>query len=124
MKKSTLSLSILIASGISQSGLAQVSSEEDLFSLYGDEDFISIATGRRQLLSEAPSVASVITAADIVGTGASTLDQALEMIPGLHVSVKAAGYNPIYSIRGIHSEFNPQVLVLINGRLQQHVVKR
>jgi len=89
--------------------------EEGLLSLYGDENFVSIATGRKQLISRAPAVASVITAKDIREMGAKDLDEVLEAVPGLHVSVKAGGYNPIYTIRGIHSEFNPQVLVLING---------
>ncbi|MDG2472091.1 MAG: TonB-dependent receptor, partial [Pseudomonadales bacterium] len=63
----------------------------------------------------APSVASVITAKDIKLSGAKTLDQALEMVPGLHVSASWNRQDAIYSIRGIHTGQNPQVLLLIDG---------
>lgn len=89
--------------------------EEALTRAFGDEDFITIATGKQQLISQAPAVASVITADDIRRMGATDLDQVLETVPGLHVSVAPRGYSPIYSIRGIYSENNPQVLILING---------
>lgn len=88
---------------------------EELAYLYGDDDFVSIATGHKQLIAKAPAVASVITAQDIKAMGATDLDQVLETVPGLHVSVAASAYNPIYTIRGIHSGRNPETLVLING---------
>jgi len=95
---------------------AQVLDEEEELTLaFGDKDFISIATGRSQPIARAPAVASVITPDDIKLMGATDLDQILETVPGLHVSYAGGGLQPIYVIRGIHSEFNPQVLVLING---------
>lgn len=94
--------------------IAQSSEEEALARAFGDEDFISIATGSRQLISLAPAVATVITAEDIKATGATDLDQVLESVPGLHVSNAPRAYSPLYTIRGIYSESNPQVLVLIN----------
>lgn len=94
--------------------IAQPSEEEALARAFGDEDFISIATGSRQLISLAPAVASVITAEDIRASGATDLDQVLESVPGLHVSNSPRAYSPLYTIRGIYSESNPQVLVLIN----------
>jgi iron complex outermembrane receptor protein len=100
---------------ISSAAGAFEAGEEDLLSLYGDEDFVSIATGRKQLLSKAPAVASVITAKQIRDMGAKDIDQVLESVAGLHVSRRSAAYNPKYLIRGIHSDFNAQVLLLING---------
>jgi len=94
---------------------AQILEEDELLLSYGDDDFVSIATGRKQAISKAPAVASVITSETIQEVGARDLDEVLELVPGLHVSYRGAGYNPIYSIRGIHSDFNPQVLVLLNG---------
>ena len=76
---------------------------------------ISIATGMQQSIAKAPAVASIITAEAIETMGAIDLDEVLENIPGLHVNRNSAGYNPIYTFRGIHSTYNPQVLVLING---------
>jgi outer membrane receptor protein involved in Fe transport len=76
---------------------------------------VTIATGKEQTTDRAPSVTSVITAQDIEATGATDLDEALEMVPGLHVARHNFAYMPIYTIRGIHSNFNPQVLMLVNG---------
>ncbi len=114
MKKSIFLLASLIVAGSSNLRAVE-GSEENLFSLYGDEDFVSIATGRKQLLSKAPAVASVITAADIKKMGAKDIEQALESVAGLHVSRRSSAYNPVFLMRGIHSDFNTQVLMLING---------
>ncbi|MBV1930061.1 MAG: TonB-dependent receptor plug domain-containing protein, partial [Gammaproteobacteria bacterium] len=89
--------------------------EDDLSSFYGDEDFISIASGISQPISKAPAVASVVTAAQIKQIGALDIDDILETIPGLHVARNPIGYNPSYTFRGIHTALNPQVLMLING---------
>lgn len=96
-------------------GAAERPDEDALLELYGSERVLSIATGREQSVSRAPAVASVITAEDIARIGARDLNEVLETVPGLHVSVSPVGYNPIYTIRGIYSEFNSQVLMLING---------
>lgn len=82
---------------------------------YGGEEFVSIATGSQQLLSRAPAVASVITSEEIDRMGATDLNQVLETVPGLHVSASTTAFNPIYEIRGIHSDNNAQVLMLVNG---------
>lgn len=91
------------------------SEERDLALTFGDSETVSIATGSQQPISRAPAVASVVTAEDIKAIGATNLDQVLESIPGLHVSRSSYRFNPIYSIRGIYTDNNPQVLVLVNG---------
>ena len=107
-------LTIFCTLFISPQSFAQ--SEEEEFELaYGDESFISIATGRSQLISKAPAVASIITAEQIERSGARTLDDVLETVPGIHVSSSSTRLSPIYSIRGISTDRNPQVLVLLNG---------
>jgi|AZII01.1.fsa_nt_gi iron complex outermembrane receptor protein len=88
---------------------------EELSDIYGDEEFVSIASGVSKPISKAPSVASVITASTIKKIGAIDIDDVLETIPGLHVARNSIGYQPIYIFRGISSDFNPQVLMLING---------
>ena len=88
--------------------------EEDLAQIYGDKSFVSIATGSVQPVTRAPAIATVITAADIEAIGARTVDDALVLVPGLHVSRSTQFYNSIYSFRGIDSQFNQQVLVLVN----------
>ncbi|CAD6878459.1 TonB-dependent receptor [Methylomonas albis] len=95
-----------------------VSTEEEekaLSQIYGTEDMVSIASGYKQPISKAPSIATVITADDIKQMGATDIDEALESVPGLHVERNTIGYNPIYTFRGIYSQFNQQVLMMING---------
>jgi len=94
---------------------AQQSDEEELALAYGDKSFVTIATGNRQPIAKAPSVATVITAEDIAAIGAADLDEVLETVPGLHVARSPLGYDPIYTIRGIYTQYNPQVLMLVNG---------
>ena len=94
---------------------AQNIEEPDLALAYGDKSFVSIATGARQPISRAPSVATVITSEDIRAIGARNLEDVLETVPGIHVSRQSLGYTPIYVIRGIYTDFNSQVLILING---------
>lgn len=94
--------------------------DDDLIALYDEEELISIATGTEKQIRFAPSVATVITSEDIKRIGARTLDEALESVPGLHVSRSFNRQDAIYSFRGIHTGQNPQVLLLIDGvRLQQ-----
>ncbi len=94
---------------------AQSTEEEELALAYGDKFTVSIATGDQQTLRRAPSVASVVTAEDIEAMGATDLDQVLETVPGLHVNRSANNYSPLYVVRGVFSQFAPQVLVLQNG---------
>ena len=89
--------------------------DEMLLMLSGDEQLVSIATGAPRPVSKAPSVATVITAEDIKATGATELSEVLETVPGLHVSRNGFLWRPLYAIRGIATQFNPEVLVLLNG---------
>ncbi len=83
---------------------------------FGEEAFVSIATGSKKAIDKAPAVASVISAREIKELGARTLNEVLETVPGLHVSPSALNrMSPVYSIRGIHTGFNSQVLLLIDG---------
>jgi len=77
---------------------------------------ITTATGNSKPLDKAPATASLITAAQIEAMGARTLNDVLETVPGLHVSLSSLSrLDSILSIRGIHTGFNPHVLVLKNG---------
>lgn len=106
---------ILMLSQISV-GMAQgFQEEEDIALSYGDKSTISLVTGRQQSLRRAPAVATVITAADIAAMGATDLDEILETVPGIHVSRSANNYSPLFVIRGIYSQLNPQTLLLQNG---------
>ncbi len=89
--------------------------DDSLEDFYGDEEFVSIATGSKKLISKAPAVASVVTSSDIEEMGANTLSEVLETIPGLHVSFSSQTNAPKFKIRGISTQFNPQTLVLVDG---------
>lgn len=87
----------------------------DLLHFYEDDETVSISTGTNKPIRLAPSVATVITQEDISKLGATSLDQVLETVPGVHVSVaKNNKLNSVYSIRGVHTARNAQVLVLID----------
>jgi len=75
---------------------------------------VSIATGLEQSLAQVPAVTTVITARDIENMGARNLDEVLQGVPGLHVANNLINH-PVYTLRGISSVSNPEVLVLVNG---------
>jgi iron complex outermembrane receptor protein len=106
---------VLLALAWSGNAAAELSTEEELALVYGDRATVSLATGSSQPIARAPAVTSVITAQDIESMGATDLDQALRNVAGLHVSTSSLAMNPIYSFRGIHTRYNPQVLMLVNG---------
>jgi outer membrane receptor for ferrienterochelin and colicins len=110
-----LSSAIGQAAPLSQKMDLAQAEEQELAMAYGDKSFVTIATGSRQPIARAPSVATVITSEDISAIGAADLDEVLETVPGLHVARSPLGYNPIYTIRGIYTQYNPQVLMLVNG---------
>lgn len=89
--------------------------EEELALAFGDNATVSIATGTQLPLRRAPAVATVITAQDIKAMGATDLNDVMEAVPGVHVSRSPAFYSPLFLVRGIYSDYNPQTLMLQNG---------
>ena len=108
---------LIAASCVSAAPAQPMVDEEDLALAYGDKSFVSIATGSRQLVKKAPSAATVITAEEIASMGARTLSEALEAVPGLHVSRNSLLNNnsPTYGMRGILTSTSPHVLMMVNG---------
>ncbi len=106
---------LLTAAWATGAHAASQSEEEELALAYGDKSFVTIASGTRQPIARAPSVATVVTAEDIAAIGAADLDEVLETVPGLHVARSPINYNPVYTIRGISTQYNPQVLMLVNS---------
>lgn len=83
---------------------------------YGDEDFVSIATGTKKAIHKAPAVATVITSDDIQAMGANSIYEVLETVTGIHIYPSNLDrMKPNFSIRGIHTAENPQTLLLVNG---------
>jgi iron complex outermembrane receptor protein len=104
-------LGTCIALSLPSAALAQ---EADILDVLGSERAVMAATGYNKPVRLAPSVATVITADDIQAIGATTLDQVLETVPGIHMST-SRDITSLPIIRGIVSELNADVLVLLNG---------
>ena len=94
---------------------------DELTGLYDDEELIRIGTGTAKPIRFSPSVASVITVEDIQRSGARTLAEVLDTVPGIHVSDSLLFDDDLISIRGVHTSNNPQVLVLIDGVEVRHL---
>lgn len=90
-------------------------------SMYGAQEFISIATGTKKSTREAPAVVTVIDREQIENSSAQTLEEVLEKVAGIHISYAQAGYTPVYSIRGISGDFNQQALTMINDVPMTHI---
>jgi iron complex outermembrane receptor protein len=104
--------------GASAQGARAAATDDEELALamvYGDKSTISLATGSPQPLRRAPAVATVITAEDIAAMGAADLDEVLATVPGLHIARSNQANSPLYVVRGIFSELNPQTLMLQNG---------
>ena len=108
-----------LVAGVSlASGAANLPGDEDELALvYGDRSMVSIATGTRQPLRQAPAVATVITADEIAAMGATEFDEVLEAVPALHVGRLAVVGAPIHALRGVYSSGSnsPHMLLLRNG---------
>src|SRR5690606_34297740 len=111
-------LSLLVSAAVSAQS-ANETTPNDIYNLslaeLGQVE-ISIATGNSTPLDKAPATASVIYAAEIEAMGARTLNDVLETVPGLHVSLSTLRrLVSVYAIRRIHTGFSPQVLLLVTG---------
>lgn len=108
-------LSTLLAASLAATADA---GEDDLLGLPFEELArlqVTIATGTPRELATAPAAATVITLRELEAIGARDIGDALEAVPGLHVSNGSVQYGPRYFIRGITSSYNPHTLVLVNG---------
>jgi outer membrane receptor protein involved in Fe transport len=124
MNEGKFLLSLSITTIITFSQISYVQSSDDVFDPIAEQlsieeiynlPIIDIATGYAVPLEKAPSVATVITAKDIKAMGALTLDEVLEAVPGMHVQPSGLSASNVFSIRGIYTSRNPQVLILLNG---------
>ncbi|MFC1748916.1 TonB-dependent receptor plug domain-containing protein [Pseudomonadota bacterium] len=101
-----------------------MSYEEDsdaLSSLY-EESFLITATGYAKPERIAPAVATIIDANEIKAMGATDLGQVLESVAGVHIYPSFDLMAEGYSIRGIHTKKNSQVLLLRNGIRVKNII--
>ncbi len=81
---------------------------------FNQQRMMSIAAGHPTPENISPGVTSVITSEDIDRIGARRVTDVLEYLPGVHVGRARTGFNVI-GFRGVYSEGNQQVLVMVNG---------
>ncbi len=96
--------------------------EEDVTQIHPSPSTIGIATGHAMPLNLAPAVATVITAEDLDSIGATTLSDALALVPGVSVLSRRQGDHFIF--RGVRSDsnFNPDWLLMVDGVPQSDVL--
>lgn len=83
---------------------------EDLSSVYGGTEVISLATGYERALFDAPVTASIISREEIEHSGARSLAELLERVPGYYLTSNDARSTQI-TVRGL----TQRVLILINN---------
>jgi outer membrane receptor for ferrienterochelin and colicins len=101
-------------------GFFQDFQELDLETLLSFSDItLSVATRSEQPPEEAPGAVSIITGDDIRAMGARTLEEALEAVPGVDVTIDALG-RPRITMRGLPSGgtggASENVVILMNGQ--------
>ena len=75
-----------------------------------------LSTGMPMKQRFVPSITSILTSEEIVKSGARTLHEVLEQVPGLHIYPSDLDLmSEKISIRGIQTGFSPQVLFLMDG---------
>jgi outer membrane receptor protein involved in Fe transport len=100
-------------------GFFQDFEELDLETLLAFSDItVSVATRVEQAPEEAPGATSIVTGDDIRAMGARTLEEALQAVPGVDVTLDALG-RPRITMRGLPSGrtggASENVLILMNG---------
>ncbi|MCV6638340.1 TonB-dependent receptor [Candidatus Albibeggiatoa sp. nov. NOAA] len=76
---------------------------------------VTVATGTEQTVTRAPASTTVITAQDIEMMGAHNLDEVLESVPGIHISLSELRFAPLYNVRGMFSSNNYEILMMVDG---------
>lgn len=74
----------------------------------------TLASATPHPVSEAASNVTVITADEIAAMGANTVEEALESVPGLHLSNTATHLSK-FVFRGVSTTYTSQVLLMVNG---------
>jgi iron complex outermembrane receptor protein len=114
---------VILAACLGLNAPAQAETELDRLLALSMEDLLSlkvrISTSTEQTLSKAPSVVSVITAADIRATGATNLAEILQSVPGIYVRANLFAFRPQVTFRGAAGT---HTLLMLNGEPMRDLV--
>jgi len=110
-------LDALMGLEIEQLGEVEVKLDDvfDIFDGLVKPQNVKVASGIQQSTATAPASTTVITSQDIEATGARNLEEILEAVPGMHVSLSEYRFAPLYDVRGMHSSTNNEILMMVNG---------
>lgn len=86
-----------------------------LHDLMAVEVEITSVARREQSVKDAAAAIFVLSNADIVRTGATTIPDLLRYVPGVHVG-KVNGHSAAVSVRGLSGRLSNKLLVMIDGR--------
>lgn len=90
---------------------------EELLSSDLEDIAVWVASKRKEKLSQAPGIISVITAKDIQSYGANNLQDLFLRLPNVYVWGSGLARDNVVSIRGqVQTHLDNHVLVLLNGR--------
>jgi outer membrane receptor protein involved in Fe transport len=87
----------------------------DIFDGLVKQQSVTVASGFQQSTTTAPASTTLITAQDIEAMGARSLDEILEAVPGMHITLSEVRFAPLYDVRGVHSASNYEALIMVNG---------
>jgi len=91
---------------------------DDLFEMSIEELMnveVTIASKKEAKMFETPAAVYVVTAEDIRRSGATSIPDALRMVPGLQVASLSSNFTAVSS-RGFNSLYAKRMLVMIDGR--------
>lgn len=109
-------LILIMLSALALGWPRQAAAQEDYdFSFFREEAQFITASLRGAPRRKVPASASVITADEIKASGASTLWDALRLVPGLDVAETRTGQGDV-SARGFNQSNSKRLLVLLDGR--------
>lgn len=114
MRKGGVYSCVLISMTAAGISVPAGAAEEDVMRVHRSPTTIAIATGHDVPLNLAPAVATVITAEELDSIGATTLSEALALIPGVNVIWRRQGDHFVF--RGVRSDsnFNPDWLLMVD----------
>lgn len=115
------SITLTLLSALSLQALAQApadnpatSSLQDEIQWLQEETHVFTATKTKEHIKKSGSSVSVITAKELVSSGARNLMDALKRVPGFDIQTTSIGI-PAISVRGVKTDSSEKVLFMING---------